>query len=309
MLKLNLYITAFANLEMQPSTPNSGLPTLRQALEPDNTDIPPMQLRRMSKAVRMGIGVGKKCLDMAELVSPDAIIVGTTMGCLQDTERFLSKMIEQDEKMLTPTAFIQSTHNTIAGQIALGLHCQGHNNTLSQHGHSFESSLVDAALLLQEQPELQVLCGAVDELNPTTTLLQQRAGLFPESLSAAEGASFLLLQNSADTALACIRSANLFHEKNKETALAQLKTILAELSFDPQKNPIWLGISENDATTLFPPESLATPAVFFKKDFGEWGTVMSMAVTKAIQQGQDKSTVFLVNHYCGDWSVIQLELL
>ncbi|MBS1643417.1 MAG: beta-ketoacyl synthase chain length factor [Bacteroidetes bacterium] len=309
MLKLNLYITAFAHLEMQPCTPSSDRPSLRQASEPDNTDIPPMQLRRMSKAVRMGIGVAKKCLDMAELVSPDAIIVGTTMGCLQDTERFLCKMIEQDEKMLTPTAFIQSTHNTVAGQIALGLHCQGYNNTFSQHGHSFESGLVAAALLLQEHPEQQVLCGGVDELNPTTTHLQQRAGLFSESLSAGEGAGFLLLQNSANTALACIRSIHLFQEKNKQAALDQLKTILTELAFDPQVNHLWLGITENDATTLLPPESLKSSAVFFKKDLGEWGTVMSVAVTRAIQQGQDKSTVFLVNHFCGDWSVLQLELL
>lgn len=80
--------------------------------EPDySAYIPAMQLRRMSKAVRMGIGASKIALQKAGIEKPDALSAGTALGCLQDTEVFLSKMLEQQEQMLTPTAFIQSTQH------------------------------------------------------------------------------------------------------------------------------------------------------------------------------------------------------
>ncbi|MBS1782748.1 MAG: beta-ketoacyl synthase chain length factor, partial [Bacteroidetes bacterium] len=117
--------------------------------EPDYREyIPPMQLRRMSKAVRMGIGSAKLCLADAFLQKPDALSVGTALGCLHDTEIFLSKMVEQNEQMLSPTAFIQSTHNTVAGQIALLTGSNGHNLTFAHRGHSFEHALLNAKLYL-----------------------------------------------------------------------------------------------------------------------------------------------------------------
>ncbi len=45
---------------------------------------------------------------------PGAIITGTALGCLEDTVTFLTRMIELNEELLPPTAFIQSTHNTVA---------------------------------------------------------------------------------------------------------------------------------------------------------------------------------------------------
>ena len=50
---------------------------------------------------------------------PDAIITGTGLGCLEDTEKFLTAMVTNKEEFLTPTSFIQSTHNTVSAQIAL----------------------------------------------------------------------------------------------------------------------------------------------------------------------------------------------
>ena len=51
--------------------------------EPDYTSyIPPMQLRRMSKAVRMGIGAARIAMSNAGIEKPDALSIGTAMGCL-----------------------------------------------------------------------------------------------------------------------------------------------------------------------------------------------------------------------------------
>ena len=89
------------------------------AMEPPYKDyIPPAAIRRMSKSVKMGMVAASVALEQAHL-TPQAIFVGTGMGCLQDSEKFLKTLLDNQEQHLTPTAFIQSTHNTVAGQIAI----------------------------------------------------------------------------------------------------------------------------------------------------------------------------------------------
>lgn len=132
--------------------------------------IEPMALRRMSKAIRMGLTAAKIALKEAFIIKPDAIITGTGEGCKKDTEKFLEAILNQDENLLTPTAFIQSTHNTIGGQLALNFQCTGYNVTYTQNSASFESALIDAQMLFLEQPDLNsVLVGGVDELSEKTT--------------------------------------------------------------------------------------------------------------------------------------------
>ena len=134
-------------------------------IEPDYKQfIDVKMIRRMSRIIKMGVAAASDCLQEAQLEVPDAIITGTAYGCLEDTGIFLSKMVEQKEEMLTPTAFIQSTHNTVGAQIALMLHCHKYNNTFVHMVFSFESALMDAMMLLQEKTAANVLVGGVDEI-------------------------------------------------------------------------------------------------------------------------------------------------
>ena len=110
--------------------------------------------------------------------SLDAIVTGTAYGCLEDTGIFLKKMVEQKEEMLTPTAFIQSTHNTIGAQIALLLQCHNYNNTFVHRGFSFESALLDAMMLLEENAGTNVLVGAADEITDYSHAILSRFGLY-----------------------------------------------------------------------------------------------------------------------------------
>lgn len=126
--------------------------------------IAPTASRRMATGVKMGVTAATKALENANLSRPDAIITGTGMGCIEDTEKFLNAIISNKEDFLTPTSFIQSTHNTIGAQIALGLHCKSYNNTFVHAALSFESALLDAQLLLQQEEAQHVLVGGVDEL-------------------------------------------------------------------------------------------------------------------------------------------------
>ncbi|HEY9196512.1 MAG TPA: beta-ketoacyl synthase chain length factor, partial [Mucilaginibacter sp.] len=126
--------------------------------------IDPKLIRRMSRVIKMGVASAMACLNDAGISNPDAIVTGTAYGCLEDTGVFLSKMVERGEELLTPTSFIQSTHNTVGAQVALLLGCNAYNNTFVSGGFSFENTLADAQMLLQEGQANQVLVGGIDEI-------------------------------------------------------------------------------------------------------------------------------------------------
>jgi 3-oxoacyl-[acyl-carrier-protein] synthase II len=186
-----------------------------KAIEPDYAVfIDPKLIRRMSHIIKMGVAAGQECLNQAAVEMPGAIITGTAYGCLEDTVSFLTRMIELNEELLPPTAFIQSTHNTVAAQIALMLKCHNYNNTFVHRGISFESALLDALMLLKENEVDNILVGGIDELTDDSYTILRRLGLFRRSpvsnLSlfesgakgsiGGEGAAFFLLtdQPSAD---------------------------------------------------------------------------------------------------------------
>ncbi len=130
--------------------------------------IKPAMIRRMSNGVKMGVVASSIALKNANLETPEAIITGSGMGCLKDSEKFLENIINNDEQYLTPTSFIQSTHNTVGAQIALGLTCKSYNVTYVHQAISFESALIDTMLMMDEGTQ-PVLVGGVDEIGPHTT--------------------------------------------------------------------------------------------------------------------------------------------
>ena len=148
-------------------------------IEPDYTaHIDVKSLRRMSRIVKMGVTAALECLREAGVHQPGAIITGTAFGCLEDTGIFLTGLIEQNEEMLQPTPFIQSTHNTVGAQIALLLKCHAYNNTFVHRGFSFETALLDGCMLLQENETINVLVGSVDELTDDSYAILSRLGLY-----------------------------------------------------------------------------------------------------------------------------------
>lgn len=148
-------------------------------IEPDYKDIiDPKMIRRMSRIIRMGVAAASACLKESGIDVPDAIITGTAYGCLQDTDVFLTKMVEQNEELLTPTAFIQSTHNTIGAQIGLLLKSNKYNNAFVHRGFSFESALLDGIMLMMDNEASNFLVGAIDELTDTSYTILNRFGLY-----------------------------------------------------------------------------------------------------------------------------------
>ena len=174
-MKNRVYINGSCAISAQPTFEGDFLDNINEnvqdnvlpVIEPNYRDyIAPSAIRRMSRAVKMGIVASKRALGEACLEIPEAIAVGTGMGCVQDSEKFLRAVLDNEEQYLTPTAFIQSTHNTVAGQIALELQCKGANFTFVDGSTSFESALSDAAMQIELGDIRNALVGGVDENTP-----------------------------------------------------------------------------------------------------------------------------------------------
>lgn len=157
----------------------------------------PMQARRMGLILKRAIAVSLTALKDAGIECPDAIFTGTGLGCMENTENFLSAMCRDGEEMLPPTYFMMSTHNTISSAVAILLRCHGYNCTYSQKDISFESALLDAFIQLPAGRMGNALVGSHDETTPDTYRLLRGAGYFDDTVTAAEASSAFVL--SADS--------------------------------------------------------------------------------------------------------------
>ncbi|HTE01723.1 MAG TPA: beta-ketoacyl synthase chain length factor [Mucilaginibacter sp.] len=314
--------------------------TRLRTIEPDYKEfIDPKQIRRMSHVIKMGVAAAKDCLNKADVDMPGAIITGTAFGCLEDTITFLTRIVEQDEELLPPTAFIQSTHNTVAAQIALMLKCHAYNNTFVHKGISFESALFDAIMLLKEQEADNVLVGGTDEMVDTSFKVLTRLGLYKRwpvsNLSlytteskgtiGGEGAAFFLLTDKQSPSNMAELTAvkTLYKPKNIEESIA---SFLSDNSLKVDDIDLFLtgknGDTRNDeiykqlANSLFKNTVLAN----YKHLCGEYPTSTSFALWLAANmvknsvvpeivgdaKGLAPKKVLIYNHYQNKYHSLML---
>lgn len=129
--------------------------------------VKPLAARRMGRLMKSSLISSLKALEEAGVEMPDAVITGTAYGCLENTERLLNQIDADGEETVSPTYFMQSTHNTIGSNIAIRLGCHGYNSTYSQRGDSLRWAVRDAELLIRSGKCKTVLVGCHDESTPT----------------------------------------------------------------------------------------------------------------------------------------------
>lgn len=220
-----------------------------KCIDPDyKLFIPPAMARRAGRIIKMGTVAAKMALQDAGVEMPGAIITGTGMGCLEDTENFLTEIIRNEEKMLAPTAFIQSTHNTVASQIAILLNCNNYNMTFVHRGFSFESALLDSILQLQSGEAENILTGGLDEMIPGLFRISQRLGIFreycnghlgltskPENASVAgEGTAFFLLGSEQTPSSYCrIKGLEMLYKPTEQELSSKMYDFLDKHTVKP----------------------------------------------------------------------------
>lgn len=197
------------------------------AREPQYDGIPPGILRRMGKAVRMGIGAAIPIVKSQP--DFDGIILGTANGGMEDCIKFLNQIIDYEEGMLTPGNFVQSTPNAIAAQLGLMTTNKGYNITHVHRGLSFENALLDAMMMLQANPAASYIVGAVDEISDYNYNIDFLAGWYKNSFQsdenlfgnnttgsiAGEGSAMFLMNNQAQDAIAELKAVQTLHTRDE----------------------------------------------------------------------------------------------
>ncbi|NIK90744.1 3-oxoacyl-ACP synthase [Mangrovimonas sp. CR14] len=290
------------------------------ALDPVYKDyIPPAAARRMAKGIKMGIVASKIALTEAGIHNVDAIITGTGMGCVRDSEKFVSAIIDNDEQFLTPTPFIQSTHNTVGGQIALEIQCKGYNFTYVHAAISFESALLDALMQIQEEEANHILIGGVDELGDHTVKIHQiikhikaekvkSSQLLASKTSGAvfgEGANFFVLSSEkGETSYAEVLDTKTFNTLEKDQLQSELNIFLKANNMEAKDIDLLVLGNNGDVDFDDYYNALAqdlftqTQQVYFKHLSGEFNTVSSFGFWLAsnILKHQSVPEVIKLNH-------------
>jgi 3-oxoacyl-(acyl-carrier-protein) synthase len=272
-----------------------------QVVEPDYKQfIQPMQLRRMSRLLKMGVTAAGICLKDATVEKPDAIITGTGLGMMEETEKFLNGILDNGEQLLNPTPFIQSTHNTVGASIAVMLGCNNYNLTYVHGPVSFENALLDSLMWIAERPDDKVLLGGIEEITSDHFMVTESMGFWKtgainnlnllqyhsQGTIAGEGASFFLLTNHEDEKnYAKIKAlATKFNPGRKLQAASFIEEFLAEnnlkssdidllimgLNGDPENDAIYGPVQE-----LFGEQTIQT---YYKHLCGEHYLASSFAL-------------------------------
>ena len=295
-----VYIQRIASIHPpKDHSPGNNRPYL-QACEPDYKDIITNATlrRRMSRIVKMGVACGLECMGELSPEKIQGIITATGLGCLTDTEKFLNNLLDNEERMLNPTPFIQSTFNTIGAQIALIHQIHAYNMTYVHRGLSFESALLDAMMKIGEGSE-NILVGAIDEMTETCYTIQQRLGML-KGIAAGEGAQFFLLSREAgEHPLAEIQGVETFIGKQTtEEISSRIIRFLQRNGLECHEQTVDNGnsIYEELETNIFP-ESVH---LSFKNECGEYPTATSYAVWKAVNESVNCTTsthILIYNHH------------
>jgi len=298
--------------------------------------INPIQLRRLSRMLRVGLSAAIICMRDARVTTPEGIITATGYGFLEETEKFLREVFDRQEKQLTPTFFMQGTYNALAGLVALSTKCMGYNNTYVSKGFAFENAMQDAMMQVENNATANYLVGAFDEAASVQYIINSREhhykrehinslSLFesntPGSIQG-EGAAFFCISGTpSDTTWCVLKDLRITYKpENAETLIKSLTEFLSDNKTSFDEIDAWIsgiaGDTERDVliTTLGKSLLNKTPQIRFKHLCGEYCTAASFALwlgasvlkhqyipeivyASALKIPQELNTILIVNQY------------
>jgi hypothetical protein len=261
-----------------------------RAIDPDYKQyFAPNVARRLDKILKRALLLSRQVIETSGISNPEAIITGTGLGCIENTELFLEALIREGEELLKPTYFMQSTHNTIGSLIAIDAHCHGYNSTYTHKGISFECALSDAFMQLSGGQIATAMVGAYDEMTSNYFTILSRTGYlghFTSGFSGETAVSFMLSTHPSAGALCRLRGLETCYCSKPNTQ--SIKTTLDQLLTN---NPcaidaVMIGTNGRDTNDriyseicpkLFP----GKPLLRYKHLFGESYTTPGLGIYAA----------------------------
>lgn len=280
---------------------NESVNNVLRVVEPKYEGIPLSVLRRMGKAVRMGVGGALPLIH--HLTFPlNGIVIGTANGGMEDCIKFLNQVIEFEEGTLTPTNFVQSTPNAIASQLSMLSANQGYNITHVNRGLAFENALLDVWMLLKENTTHTYLLGGVEEISSYNYNIDYLADWFKkeetsnknmfdsetEGTLSGEGSAMFVVNAQPGNALAKVDALKLMHVEDAAEIEKQLTQFLKDNLLESESVDLLLSGENGDIRSRHffeAAENILTTSTVgrFKHLTGDFATVSALALNLACQ--------------------------
>jgi hypothetical protein len=287
------HLPTFDEVDIENLLPSEN--NLISAIEPKYIGVPLGQLRRMGRALRMGVGTSMKLLQENKV---DGILVGTANGGIEDSILFLHQINEYQEGRLTPTNFVQSTYNAIAGMVSMITANKGYNTTHVHRGLAFENVVLDAAMLLKENPDNSYLITGVDEISEHNHRIVSLGGWYKkesvlnselyksdtQGTLPGEGSASFIVSNKSENAVAKLNAIKLVSSDDELYVKQQLQDFLSEYLKNGEQIDLMLSGENGDSrllnyyTSLEGLMSSDTTIARYKHAFGEFQTVPALAL-------------------------------
>jgi len=192
-----------------------------RSIDPNfNELLNPRQSRRWGLLMKRTMFAAQTVMQRQNVQNPDAIITGTGLGCLENSERFLNQILQEGESSLKPTDFMQSTHNTLSSLIAIQTQSHGYNSTFSQRCQSFEAALSDAFMQIRLAELRNALVCGTDEMTPSVFQKLVDAKLISNAnVSYSETTCAMLLSNDSANAMCEVEDVGMVGDVNELASL------------------------------------------------------------------------------------------
>lgn len=298
MSPIRVYIKAATQISMQQPLSEAWMTAPVEhtepyvcSLDPNFRDwLNPLESRRMGKILKRALVTAQKVMHDSGVQQPDAVITGTGLGCIENTELFLDQLCREGEEMLKPTYFMQSTHNTISSLISIHDHLHGYNTTYSHKSVSFDSALLDAFTQLRLGDIRTALVTGNDEMTPTYFSILQRAGYVgqPGQVAAGETSVAMMLTTDPADALCEIEEVSM-SVRGVQQPFAPADLLVLGTNGVPQNDQLYQEIAQ---------QMPGVETFEYKRLFGESYTVSGLGVYAAahlLNQGRADRVLF-VNH-------------
>lgn len=249
-------------------------------------NLPKKQIRRLKRLPRISLSLASAALEAAHPAgSPSAVFFSTGWGSLSETDDFLMKLYQNNEKLSSPMDFIGSVHNAPAGQIAMMHGVTGPNITMTGGNYSFEQALI-AASLLSPDNEPPVLVVGADEfhhrLSPLIDVSVAKNPVFSDgggALCLKKGESGIRIRPSFYRPAgrsSTVVSSLIDHLGGPENIQERFGAILAGI---PEAER---SIAETQMDQFLSVSGIPMPVIDYRKTIGDFASASAVAVTIAV---------------------------
>lgn len=261
-----------------------------RSIDPDFKQfLSPIEARRMGKILKRAVATSLRTIEKCGVKQPDAIITGTGLGCIENTELFLDALCREGEEFLKPTHFMQSTHNTISSLLAIQTKTHGYNVTYAHKGISFDSALFDAYMQFLLGKIGSALIGGHDEMTPSYFTLLKKAGYLgcEGMVTAGETAVSIMLSSAKEDAMCEISSMRMLYCPSDAKIASTIEKMLLESNLQSDGiGAIVTGVNGNKANDeayrhIIEATRLNVPLLRYKHIFGESYTASGLGLYAA----------------------------